>query len=102
MSRPSSRSVMVDPPFQPGPEGRRVALHRGEANVEVARLESSHRRLGSPHARRHLHLGYPQLVAQRGQVPAERLSALAHLPESGEDGKVTVLVHGAPIISYLR
>src|SRR5450755_1137099 len=102
MSRPISRSAMVNPPFQPGPEGRCVALYRGEANVEVARLESSHRRLGGPHAGRHLHLGDPQLVAQRGQLPAERLAALGHLAEAGEDGKVSALVHGAAIISYLR
>src|ERR1700722_9113254 len=98
MSRPSSRSVMVDPPFQPGPEGRRVALHRGEANVEVARLEPSHRRMGGPHAGRHLHLGYPQLVAQRGHLSAERLPALGHLAESVEDGKVSALVLFAAII----
>ena len=47
------------------PRAVRVALHRREPDVEVARLEAGHRRLRGPHAGGHLGLGQPELAAQR-------------------------------------
>ena len=98
----SSKSPMLDPPFQPCAERRGVALDRREPDVQVTGLETRHRRLRRTHAGGHLGLGQPLLPAQGEQLPrhTRRRSAISLKPGKTVGCRRALTVHALSHIWY--